>query len=145
MGGCGCGGESENWKRFDDGRVEASSGYRGGGGRVGEEDNSSGGATTATEMEAARAEEIPTRVEVERDHENDDEEDYDYGGKHDSTVYGEGDRFRIGSGWALLIRVSKTHDFRFRVNLGMKKSRQRESCLKEVKEGFGVLAMATKR
>ncbi|CAA7057509.1 unnamed protein product [Microthlaspi erraticum] len=72
----GRGGESKNGKRFYDGLVEAAGGYGTGGGRVGEEDNSSGGATIAVEsaeMEAARAEEIPARVEVEKDHENDDE------------------------------------------------------------------------
>lgn len=43
----GCGGERESGKRFDDGGVETASGdLGGGGGRIGEEGHSGGGAST---------------------------------------------------------------------------------------------------
>jgi|APAra0007618257_1042622.scaffolds.fasta_scaffold06825_2 hypothetical protein len=57
----GYGGERENWKRFDDGGVKATRS----GGRIREKSTCSGGA-----IEGARTEEIPTIVEVERDHKN---------------------------------------------------------------------------
>lgn len=107
----GCGGERESGKRFDDGGVEtAASGDRGGGGRIGEEGHGGGGASSAVQaadMETARAVEVETGVEVKRDHEKDEEYDYNYGGEHDSGVYSEPGRIRKGSGCvSYWIRVS---------------------------------------
>ena len=82
------GGETENRERLENSRVETERG--GGGGRDGinEEDElrSPGIAATVTGTTAAGAEEIPTRIKMETEHEDHYEEQNDDRAKHDSAA-----------------------------------------------------------
>lgn len=82
----GLGGVDEDRDGLEDGRVEAARGSCAGGGRVGvgrvHVKDEVGAASVASDLAAARADEVPARVEVEADHEDDHEEEYHYRGQH---------------------------------------------------------------
>lgn len=84
----GLGGVDKNRERIEDSRVEATRGGGGCGCGVHVKDKLIAAVSVAAHVTTAGAEEVPTGVEMEANHEYDNEKQDDYGAKHNLATEG---------------------------------------------------------